>query len=263
VKLSINESIYEIASKPLITIDINEYVSNAVNFMYDRGIRRLAVKQGDQIVGIFNLVSLLKILLEGSNPANLTLSSIELESPIYVSKTTPIKEAIEIMNKKDITSVLVGDPEKIYGILTTHDIIYIISSIRSEVVVQDILGRDYPVLDINESKVVDAVDNIVNKNKSGVLVVNKNNYVGIITMRDIIKVYSDMGMEGLEVNLIDLSIDEGAYGSVGLSLSDIASIMYNKGSDVIAIFCSHKLCGGIDDLILTKHFNKIIEGYLF
>jgi predicted transcriptional regulator len=260
VKLSINESIYEIASKPLISIDINEYVSNAVNFMYERGLRRLAVKQGDQIVGIFNLTSLLKILLEGSNPSNLTLSSIELESPIYVTKTTPIKEAIDIMNQKDITSVLVGDPEKIYGILTTHDIIYIISSIHPEIGVQDILDKEYPVIEINDSKMIDAVDNIINKHKSGVLVVNKNNYVGTITMRDIIKIYSDMGLEGLEVNLVDIPIDEGAYGSIGLSLSDLASIMYNKGSDVIAIFCSHKLCGGIDDLMLTRYFKKIIEG---
>ncbi len=259
VRLSTNQSIYEIASKPLISIDINEYVSNAVKFMYERGIRRLAVKEGNQIVGIFNISSLLKILIEGSSPSNLTLSMIELERPIYVNKTTSVKDAVKIMNGKDVTSLLVGEPDKVLGILTTHDIISILSSINIKRGIHDILDKEYPNVDIKKRKVIDVMSEMVNKNKSGAFIFDDNNYIGTITIRDIIKIYSDYGLDGLNSNLNDIPIDEGAYGSIGLSISEVASIMYNKGSDVIAIFCPYDLCGGVDDLILTKNFEKIIE----
>ncbi|AFZ71265.1 putative transcriptional regulator, contains C-terminal CBS domains [Caldisphaera lagunensis DSM 15908] len=258
--MSINESIYEIASKPLISIDINEYVSNAVKFMYERGLRRLAVKQNDQITGIFNISSLLKILLEGTDPSNLTLSMVELESPIYVGGTTPIKDAVDLMNKKEVTSILVGKANDVQGILTTHDIISVLSSTNIKKGVYGILDKDYPSVDIGKSKVIDVMREMVDKNKSGIFIFDGNEYVGIITIRDIIKIYSDLGSEGLNSNLNDIPINEGAYGSIGLSISELASIMYNKGSDVIAVFCSYDLCGGIDDLILTRNFNKIIEG---
>ncbi|MDP8003781.1 MAG: CBS domain-containing protein, partial [Caldisphaera sp.] len=116
-----------------------------------------------------------------------------------------------------------------------------------------VLKADYPKLEINKNKVRDVIDLMVNKLSSGVIIVDNDYYLGVITLRDILKTYADQGIKALDLELNALPIIEGVYSDIGSTISELASLMYIKGSDVAAIFCGNSLCGGVDDLALFNY----------
>jgi CBS domain-containing protein len=61
-KLSFDTSAEKIMSSPLITIDQNASISAAAKLMDDKKIRKLAVTDDEQIVGILRSIDLVKFL---------------------------------------------------------------------------------------------------------------------------------------------------------------------------------------------------------
>ena len=62
----------EIMSKPLITVDANTPIGEAVSIMVDRNIRRLLVTEGGKIVGIVTQ----KDLMKGTLDAFMAMASV-------------------------------------------------------------------------------------------------------------------------------------------------------------------------------------------
>ena len=61
-KLSFDTPAEKIMTSPLITIDQNQPISAAAKLMHDKKIRKLAVTDNDQIVGILRSIDLVKYL---------------------------------------------------------------------------------------------------------------------------------------------------------------------------------------------------------
>lgn len=61
-KLSFDTPAEKIMSSPLITVDQNASISDAAKLMNDKKIRKLAVTENEQIVGILRSVDLVKYL---------------------------------------------------------------------------------------------------------------------------------------------------------------------------------------------------------
>ncbi|MFQ5782992.1 MAG: cyclic nucleotide-binding/CBS domain-containing protein [Nitrosopumilus sp.] len=63
-KLSFDITAKQVMSSPLITIDHNKPISEAAKLMGDKKIRKLAVSDNEQIVGILRSIDLVKYLAE-------------------------------------------------------------------------------------------------------------------------------------------------------------------------------------------------------
>jgi CBS domain-containing protein len=114
---------------------------------------------------------------------------------ITLDKGLSVKSAIKLMVKKNIGSVVVTadsghDP---VGILTERDILKSIAyrRVRPEVTkIEEIMST--PILSVEQDATLgDAARLMIKKNIRRLLVKQDNNYVGIITQRDLQKLMTD------------------------------------------------------------------------
>jgi CBS domain-containing protein len=114
---------------------------------------------------------------------------------ITLDKGLTVKSAIKLMVKKNIGSVVVtGDSsDNPVGILTERDILKSIAyrRVRPEVTkIEEIMST--PILSVEQDSTLgDAAQMMIKKNIRRLLVKQDNEYVGIITQRDLQKLMSD------------------------------------------------------------------------
>jgi acetoin utilization protein AcuB len=127
-------------SKPVITIDINNSMNDAINLLKKHNIRTLPVMKNDKLVGIVTDRDLKKASASDATSLEIhellyLISSIKIKdimtkNPITVPLDYTIEETAEILLKHKISGVPVIDPENdITGIITKSDIFKIIISL--------------------------------------------------------------------------------------------------------------------------------------
>ncbi len=113
---------------------------------------------------------------------------------IAIEPHLTLKEAAQIMSKKNIGSLVVVDNKKLVGIITDHDIIENISNVNAKV--SDIMSKNVVTVDAEES--IDTAAEIMKSKKVRRLpVVEEGKLVGIITATDIIAHSDELNEEFL------------------------------------------------------------------
>lgn len=109
---------------------------------------------------------------------------------IYIDKNSSIKDASILMKKKNIGFLPIKDDNKYIGVITDRDICLSLSSIKSiDDKVTDYMTKD--VIYINYSFTFDeALDTMAHFKVKRLLVKEKDNGIGILSLSDIIKYYS-------------------------------------------------------------------------
>lgn len=112
-------------------------------------------------------------------------------SYISVSPDVSALEAVKVMDEKNIGSVLVMEGNKLVGILTERDVLRKIASKAkdpSKVKVSEVMSSN--VITIGpETTISDAANIMVNKGIRRLPVIENNRVVGVITMRDLTRVF--------------------------------------------------------------------------
>ena len=126
--------ISEIMTKNVITLNLSDSLDQAELLFKKNNIRHIPVVQGDRIVGMLSYTDLLRISFadavdENDNEVDtivynmFTIEQVMAKNLTSISTSTTIKEAAEILSKKEFHALPLVDDGKLMGIVTTTDLI--------------------------------------------------------------------------------------------------------------------------------------------
>ncbi len=133
------ESVSQIASTALITIQIGQKLSEARKLMQVNQIHHVPVVQGKKLMGILSAVDLATLSLtsfgsdERANDALLdnqfSVEEVMSKNMVTIKPTAPIREAAEILAEGHFHSLPIVDKEgDLQGLVTSTDLIrYLLS----------------------------------------------------------------------------------------------------------------------------------------
>ena len=111
--------------------------------------------------------------------------SVMIENPYQISHDKTIEEAIDLMNEKEVSGLLViGSESKLVGILTERDVLF--ESINSKKLVSELMTKD--IISSNENTTLDEARDILKNHRIEKLplVNDKNQISGLYTTQDIL-----------------------------------------------------------------------------
>ena len=121
-------------TKDVITLNHTDDLETAERIFKTKKIRHIPVVSGEQIIGMLSYTDLLRIsfadaLDEDEESVDtvvynmFTIEQVMAKNLISITSSTTIKEAAEILAKKEFHALPVVDDEKLLGIVTTTDLI--------------------------------------------------------------------------------------------------------------------------------------------
>lgn len=120
----------------------------------------------------------------------LKVKNIMTQNPIILPSETPLKKIKEIFKKNKIWAVLIGNPEKYYGIITRKDLESRGRNKSVSTPVSEIMTKNPLTID-QEANVTDAIKILHDAHINGLAVLHDNKPCGIITRYDIKTRYDD------------------------------------------------------------------------
>jgi CBS domain-containing protein len=123
-----------IMTSDVITLNHTDNLETAERLFKSRNIRHIPVVSGDAIIGMLSYTDLLRISFadgayeEEENVETVvynmfTIEQVMAKNLVSINSQTLIKEAAEILAKKEFHALPVVDDGKLVGILTTTDLI--------------------------------------------------------------------------------------------------------------------------------------------
>jgi len=128
----LNEPVSKFTNKKMTTVSSDLTIQDAAKAMTESKIDSILVFEKGKIIGMVTEKDILQdIVARGLDPTSTTLKEIAKSPIITIQKTSPVKEALEIMKKNDIRRLVVMDKRPIglitqkmvCGNLTTRDIV--------------------------------------------------------------------------------------------------------------------------------------------
>ncbi|MEM2990597.1 MAG: CBS domain-containing protein, partial [Halobacteria archaeon] len=136
----------EIMSTPVYTISTRDTIARARNLMLKRKISRLAVTEGEKLVGMVTKADLTQRLLQAEpnwrrRPIDrIPVKLVMTEKPITIYPSATPKQAAELMIENNIRGLPVMENERLIGMLTALDLVKWFSNSKSEVKVRDLMS---------------------------------------------------------------------------------------------------------------------------
>ena len=118
------------------------------------------------------------------------VSDAMTKKPVEVSEDITIKKCAEIMKKHDVGSVLVKKKTKLVGILTEEDLVYkVVAEAKDakKIKVKDIMVTRLITIE-PDNDIYNALVKMSNNNIRRLPVIKDNKLVGILTLKDILKI---------------------------------------------------------------------------
>ena len=113
--------------------------------------------------------------------------SVMIDNPYQISSEKSVEEAIDLMNEKEVSGLLVVDSDsKLVGVLTERDVLF--ESINSKKSVSELMTKD--VISSNENTTLDEAKDILKSHRIEKLplINDKNHIVGLYTTQDILNI---------------------------------------------------------------------------
>ena len=175
--------------------------------------------------------------------------SVMIDNPYQISGDKSIEDAIDLMNEKGVSGLLVVDSDsKLVGILTERDVLF--ESINSKKLVSELMTKD--VISSNENTTLDDAKDILKSHRIEKLplVNDKNQIAGLYTTQDILNIE----------NFPNASKDKKGRPLVGAAVGvkgdflDRTEALLAAGVDAIVVDIAH---GHSENAINTiKHIKK-------
>jgi hypothetical protein len=108
-------------SSPIITVNVNETVTNATKLLAEKGIYCAPVEDGDKLIGIFTLDHIAKAVTE--EKLDKPVKAVMRPKIVLVEKDTYIKEALRLMRDERVRILVVADKGKPIGVITDQKIL--------------------------------------------------------------------------------------------------------------------------------------------
>ncbi len=177
----------KVMSSPVVTLDKDQPLANAIDLMQRNEISRLVVLQEGKIVGVITEEDIAREL--GSSaayrlpPGRMNVSNVMTQNPISVAPDVIAKRAAEIMLDHDVGGLPVVEGEYLAGIVTKLDFAKVCSEYE-EVYVGQVMQANPRTISPGD-RVIHARRLLLDENLIGLPVVEGGELVGIVTMRDV------------------------------------------------------------------------------
>lgn len=183
---------------PIPSLSENDTIEDAVNIITHNRTRSAPVVKDDEIIGVVEAKSILKLIAELDNKW-IKANQIFTPNPIVIDKQTPLSTARRIMTNKRIDHLPVTDKDTVSHVLTSYHVLQTIlpderigkrdigsKKIRSLTSLVGNLGTSRviscsPLDDLN-----DVLNSMLHANTTFCLVFLRTGLQGIITYRDIL-----------------------------------------------------------------------------
>jgi len=111
-------------ARPIITIDERATVVDASKKMEknDRG-SVVVTKRGATVGFLTERDVLRRVVAKSLSPRSVKVKDVMTKAPVTIDKGRPLREAIDLMNRKGVRRMLVTDKDKIVGVFTVRDIV--------------------------------------------------------------------------------------------------------------------------------------------
>ena len=114
----LNEHVSKFTNPKMTTIASNLTIQDAAKAMVESQVDSILVFENDKIIGMVTEKDILyDVVAKGQDPAKITLKEITKSPLITISKTSSVKEALDLMKKHDIRRLVVVDKRPI-GMIT-------------------------------------------------------------------------------------------------------------------------------------------------
>ena len=117
----------DIMKKRVISIDEVKTIKDAANMMNEARIGSIIITKDDTPVGILTERDFVTKIAAKEIPLSTPLSKVMTKPLLVIGPNQTVWEAAEIMKKMEIHRVAVQDENKIIGMITTTDLVKIIS----------------------------------------------------------------------------------------------------------------------------------------
>ncbi|PHR35201.1 MAG: CBS domain-containing protein [Fluviicola sp.] len=126
------EPVSKIMTSDVITLNHTDNLETAEQLFREKNIRHIPVVSGKSVIGMLSLTDLLRIsFADAASEENVdttvykmfTLEQVMAKKIVSISSDTTIKEAAEILSKKEFHALPVVDNGELTGIATTTDMI--------------------------------------------------------------------------------------------------------------------------------------------
>ncbi|WP_299453879.1 CBS domain-containing protein [uncultured Microscilla sp.] len=128
------ELVTKIMTDNPVTITLQDSLIDAQKMMEDKKIRHLPVVDNQEIIGMLSYTDLMRVNFvdsygEGNEQVTttlysvLTIEQVMIDQLVTVNTETTIREAAEILSKKEFHALPVIDNNGLVGIITTTDLI--------------------------------------------------------------------------------------------------------------------------------------------
>lgn len=110
--------------RPIITIDEDASIFEAAKEIVENNRGSVVVTRRGESVGILTERDIMKrVVAKSLDPAGTKVKDVMTPAPLAIEKDRPLREAIDLMNRKGMRRMLVADKGKIVGIFTLRDIV--------------------------------------------------------------------------------------------------------------------------------------------
>ncbi|MCD6434068.1 MAG: CBS domain-containing protein [Candidatus Diapherotrites archaeon] len=185
---------------PKVFVDDN--LAEVARLIIENDIKNLPVFKGKSLVGTISDKILLAAIAKG-NVRETKAKDVMTAEPISITEDTPIRKALSIMRKKNLSHLpVVDEKNRLVGIVTMHDIV--VKSIhpldrakRGEIIAEKIPELNTPIANImsyppvvisQEEYVGNAARKMIVEDISSLVVVNKRQKLkGIVTKKDLLQ----------------------------------------------------------------------------
>jgi len=111
-------------ARPIITIDEQSTVVDACKRMARNNRGSIVVTKKGETVGFLTERDVLRrVVAKSLSPRSVKVKDVMSKAPVSVDKDRPLREAIDLLNRKGVRRMLLTDKGKIVGVFTLRDIV--------------------------------------------------------------------------------------------------------------------------------------------
>jgi signal-transduction protein with cAMP-binding, CBS, and nucleotidyltransferase domain len=112
-----------IMNSDAIILESDRFVAEAITLTKERNQRSVLASHKGEVVGLVSKTDILyKIIAEGRNPNKVKLREIMTSPVLAVDPHTTVREALSIMNKRNVRQLMVHAYSAVLGIVSREDV---------------------------------------------------------------------------------------------------------------------------------------------
>jgi PAS domain S-box-containing protein len=177
----------DVMNVEVATIAPQQTMALAANLMADDGISSLVVVDNGLVVGIITEKDFLeKVVAKSKSAVDVLVREIMSSPVVSISSEATVLEAGQVVEERHVKRLPVIDAGSLVGIVTQTDLIRVLTSYGMWRDIAEIMTRDVATVQ-RDATVTEAAAIMAARGISGIVVMQADQVVGILTERDLLK----------------------------------------------------------------------------